>query len=215
MSQRPYAQLCALATALDVVGDRWAFLVIRELLGGPRRFTDLLDGLPGAGTNTLATRLKELEADGVVARRWLPPPAAATVYELTARGRQLEPVLLGLTRWGAPLIGRIPVEHPIRAGWIGVAMGAFFRPANVPNGSFELGMPTGTIVATITEGRLTVADGPAVAPIARVTGSEDTVLGLLRRQVSTADAVRTGALTVEGDLDAFARLVEACAIGGP
>src|SRR3712207_6674695 len=100
MSGRSYDQFCALAKALDVLGERWTLLVVRELLLGPKRYSDLLEGLPGIGTNLLATRLKTLEANGLVARRRLPAPAASTVYELTDRGRGLEPALYELMRWG-------------------------------------------------------------------------------------------------------------------
>src|SRR5215218_3737751 len=97
---KQFKQYCPLAHALGLVGERWALLVVRELLFGPRRYTDLLEGLPGIGTNVLAARLRELEAGGIVERRRLPPPAPATVYEVTDRGRALRPVLDELARWG-------------------------------------------------------------------------------------------------------------------
>ena len=90
---RSYSQYCPMAHALDLVGDRWSLLVVRELMHGPRRYTDLVEGLPGIGTNILATRLKDLEANGLVEKRRLPPPAASMVYELTDNGRLLRPVL--------------------------------------------------------------------------------------------------------------------------
>src|SRR3954451_8000819 len=95
-----YGDRCGIARALDVLGDRWALLVIRELLLGPKRFTDLRIGLPHVTPDVLSQRLRELEADGVVRRAKLPPPAGAQVYELTDRGRALEPVILELGRWG-------------------------------------------------------------------------------------------------------------------
>jgi DNA-binding HxlR family transcriptional regulator len=100
MSKR-YDQYCPVCHALGLVGERWALLVVRELLKGPKRYTDLLAGMPGIGTNILAARLKELEEGGVVSKRKLPPPAASTVYELTEYGRQLEEPLYALARWGA------------------------------------------------------------------------------------------------------------------
>src|SRR3954471_3077580 len=100
-----FDQYCPVANALSIVGERWALLVVRELLRGPRRYTDLAAGLPGIGTNVLATRLRELEAGGVVARRKLPPPAASTVYELTEYGAQLEEVIHAIARWGARSLG--------------------------------------------------------------------------------------------------------------
>jgi DNA-binding HxlR family transcriptional regulator len=104
MSKR-YDQYCPVCHALGLVGERWALLVVRELLKGPKRYTDLLDGLPGVGTNILAARLRELEAGGIVRKRKLPPPAASTVYELTEYGQELEEPLYALARWGARTLG--------------------------------------------------------------------------------------------------------------
>src|SRR5438270_11175760 len=100
MKKRQYDQYCAVASALDIIGERWAMLVVRELLPGPKRFVDLEAGLPGIGTNTLTTRLDELERTAVVARRRLPAPSAATVYELTDWGRDLGPIVQAIARWG-------------------------------------------------------------------------------------------------------------------
>ena len=98
---RRYDQYCPVCHALELVGERWSLVIVRELLKGPKRYTDLIDGMPGVGTNILASRLRELEAGGIVEKRRLPPPAASTVYELTEYGRELEPVMLALGRWGA------------------------------------------------------------------------------------------------------------------
>jgi DNA-binding HxlR family transcriptional regulator len=125
---RSYRQYCGIARAADLVGERWAVLVIRDLILGPKRFTDLLTGLPGIATNVLTQRLKELERAGVVRRRTLPPPAASTVYELTEYGRELEPVLLALGRWGAKSLGPEFGDYASRAEWFAVALKAYFRP---------------------------------------------------------------------------------------
>src|ERR671934_3026448 len=102
---RSYGQYCSLAKTLDVVGDRWTLLIVRELLlRGASRYTDLRNGLPGIATNLLAERLRELERAGIVAREKAPPPIATTLFRLTPRGEQLRPVLEGLTRWGIPLM---------------------------------------------------------------------------------------------------------------
>lgn len=212
MTVRPYAQLCALATSLDIIGDRWSLLVVRELLLGPKRFTDLVAGLPGAGTNTLTTRLKDLETHGVITRRILPPPAGVTVYELTARGRGLEPAVLELVRWGAPLIGTVPIEHPLHAEWLGLAMRAFFRPGP-PDGVFELTMPSGTITAAITAGALQMRAGPAPTPCtASVRGTEDGLLATLLGRLRLTDGLASGALHATGDTAALDTLLRACAI---
>lgn len=105
MSERSYHQYCPIAHALDLVGDRWALLIVRDLFLGPKRYTDLRDALPGTGSNILTARLKALEGAGIIRRRTLPPPAASTVYELTPDGRGLEGVLTALGRWGAGSLG--------------------------------------------------------------------------------------------------------------
>jgi len=125
---KSYRQFCALARSLDVLGERWTLLVIRELLLGPRRFTDLLAGLPGIASNLLSDRLRALEAHGVIRRATLPPPAGARVYELTERGRQLRPALLALAQWGMdPIAPPHPEEHR-QPAWYAVALEAAFRP---------------------------------------------------------------------------------------
>src|SRR5919199_1777683 len=118
MGRRSYGQFCGIARALDLVGERWALLVVRELVLGPKRFSDLRAGLPGIGTNVLTTRLRELEAGGVIARRELPPPAGSTVYQLTEYGRELQPVLLALGRWGARSMGEREPGQALRSEWL-------------------------------------------------------------------------------------------------
>ena len=127
MSKRNYGQYCGLAHALDLIGERWSLLVIRELMTGPKRYKDLLKQLPGIGTNLLAKRLKFLEEQGILMRRTLPPPASTEAYDLTDFGRELEPVLIGLARWGyqtIPRPGKDTVHFP---DWSVLAMKAVFR----------------------------------------------------------------------------------------
>ena len=116
MSKR-YDQYCPVCHALGLVGERWALLVVRELLRGPKRYTDLLEGMPGIGTNVLAARLRELEEGGVVRKRKLPPPAASTVYELTEYGQELEEPLYALARWGARTLGPPDKEEELYPDW--------------------------------------------------------------------------------------------------
>ena len=123
---RTYNQRCGIAHALDLVGERWALLVIRELVLGPRRFTDLREGLPGIATNVLSQRLRQLEQSGIVVRRRLPPPAASTVYELTEHGQELVPILLQLGRWAARSMGPRTTDQTMQGRWFAVAMKAFF-----------------------------------------------------------------------------------------
>src|SRR5829696_9549667 len=130
--KRSYGQYCTVARALDVVGERWTLLLVRELSTGPKRFKDLLGGLPGIGTNLLAARLKSLEGEGIIARGTLPPPAGSNVYALTVLGKELESVLVALSRWGARLLDEPGEGDEERAGWAAVAL----RSA-VPEGASE------------------------------------------------------------------------------
>ncbi len=212
MSRRSYGQPCALAAALDQVGDLWALLVVRELLFGPRRFTELAAGLPGVGSNTLTGRLKQLEADGVIARRWLPPPAASTVYALTPRGQQLRPIVLALARWGAPALAHTPFEHPVRANWLGIALEAFYVPGTLAAMVAELDMPTGRLLVTVADGALTVSEGELVGPGIRVRATEAAVLGALQRPEALAALVEAGEIAVEGDGERLLALLRACPI---
>jgi len=125
---RSYNQFCALAKALDIVGERWTLLIARELLSGPKRFKDLLDALPGIGTNLLSTRMKDMERHGIVARAKLPPPAASAVYELTDRGRELGSVLGALTQWGFALLGAPEPGEYFQPRWVMQALLFTFVP---------------------------------------------------------------------------------------
>lgn len=120
--RRSYDQYCSTARALDVVGDRWTLLIVRELLAGPRRYTDLHADLPGVSTDVLASRLRDMERDGLTTRRRLPPPGAAYVYELTPRGRELLPVLQALGTWGAPALGERRPTDAVRAHWFALPL---------------------------------------------------------------------------------------------
>src|SRR5688500_14567849 len=127
MSKR-YDQYCPVCHALGLVGERWSLLIVRELLRGPKRYTDLAAGLPGIGTNILAARLRDLEGDGVVTRRKLPPPAASTVYELTEYGAGLEEVIYAMARWGARTTGLPRREGDLEPDWGLNAFAALFYP---------------------------------------------------------------------------------------
>jgi DNA-binding HxlR family transcriptional regulator len=131
--RRSYDQYCPLARALDLVGERWTLLIVRDLLGGPLRYTDLHRGLPGLATDLLTERLRRLEEAGVVRRRELPPPASATVYELTERGRDLEPGIYALARFGLGLLTTPPsAEDPPPPGRFAILLQAMFDPAGAP-----------------------------------------------------------------------------------
>jgi DNA-binding HxlR family transcriptional regulator len=174
LSKRSYNQYCGVARALDLIGERWALLVVRELALGPKRFTDLRAGLPGIATNVLSNRLRQLEQDGVVRRRELPPPAPAQVYELTAHGRELVPIMLALGRWGASTMGQRAPGQAIRAEWLAVALKAFFdaeRAAGL-TATIGLDLDEARFTLRLEDGRLDIApgtDGPVDLSIAADT----------------------------------------------
>jgi DNA-binding HxlR family transcriptional regulator len=144
-----YDQYCPVAHALDLVGDRWALLVVRELMHGPKRYTDLVEHLPGIGTNILASRLRDLETCGIVAKRRLPPPAASRVYELTDYGRELRPVMRELALWGARSLGPPTGEDELFPGWLENAVDTVLGPI-APPGRFEFRV--GDEVASLVDG---------------------------------------------------------------
>ncbi len=154
-----YDQYCPVAHALELVGERWSLLVVRELMHGPKRYTDLAEHLPGIGTNILASRLRDLEACGVVTKRTLPPPAASRVYELTDYGRELRAVMRELAFWGARSLGPPTAEDELYEGWLANALDTMFAPA-APPGRFEFRV--GDEVASIVDGE--ARSGPIEHP---------------------------------------------------
>jgi DNA-binding HxlR family transcriptional regulator len=179
-AKRSYADPCGIARALDVVGDRWALLVVRELMLGPKRYTDLLRGLPGLSPDVLAQRLRELEAAGVARRASLPPPAAAKVYELTERGRELEPVLLALGRWGSrePLPGG---RRPLGVDAFALALPTLFDAAAAGDleATVELRLGEDRVVARVRDGRLEVRRATAEHPDAVLEADPATLTQVL------------------------------------
>lgn len=201
MTDRSYNQFCGIAQALDLVGERWALLVVRDLVLGPKRFTDLQADLPGIATNVLVARVRELERNGIVHRRALPPPAAVTVYELTQYGRELEPVLLALGRWGAASLGTPRSEQCIRSGWIGVAMRAYSVPEASAGirASVELRLEDAVLNVRLDDGAVTVGNGPIEDPSLIVEAASLTLLALLRRIAPAEELIGQGRLRVVGD----------------
>jgi DNA-binding HxlR family transcriptional regulator/putative sterol carrier protein len=198
------------ARALEILGERWTFLIVRDLLLGPRRFGDLLDGLPGIGTNMLSARLKTLEAAGVIRRFKLAPPAGSTVYELTEYGRQLEEPLIGLGRWGFQLLDERPRHEHYNFRWLLLGMKATFHPeaAGGMNDTYEFHIDEEIFWATVENGELSVGSGPARDPDAIITTDLDTFIGLGLGTVKANAAVRQGKLMVEGDVEAALRATE-------
>jgi DNA-binding HxlR family transcriptional regulator len=144
-----YDQYCPVAHALDLVGERWALLIVRELMRGPKRYTDLAEHLPGIGTNILASRLRDLEACGIVTKRTLPPPAASRVYELTDYGRDLRSAIRELALWGARSLGPPAAADELFPGWLENAVDKVLAPV-APPGRFEFRV--GDEVASLVDG---------------------------------------------------------------
>jgi DNA-binding HxlR family transcriptional regulator len=221
MSEHTYGQYCPTAHALDLVGDRWALLIVRNLVLGPKRFTDLRAGLPGIGTNILTARLKHLETAGVVARRVLPPPAASTVYELTPLGAELRPVLTALARWGAKTLGPYESDLFFNPDTAMLTPGVFFRGLAVAGARGAYAVSLCRVSQDVTFGITIAADGvvslspePPAAPDVSMETDAETVVGLIGAKETLAAAVARGAVRLEGDPGAVARLLEAGEVAG-
>ncbi|MDO0925075.1 winged helix-turn-helix transcriptional regulator [Streptomyces sp. TG1A-8] len=195
--RRSYDQYCSAARALDLVGDRWTLLIVRELLAGPRRYTDLHADLPGVSTDVLASRLKDMERDGLATRRRLPPPGVASVYELTARGAALLPVLQALGRWGEGELGERRPTDAVRAHWFALPL----LRALDGRGVVEVRLEEGEFhVRAGAEEGPAYGDGPAPGEAdARLVMDSATCAAVGRGELALADAVRSGRVTVSGD----------------
>jgi DNA-binding HxlR family transcriptional regulator len=213
MSEFRYAQFCPLARATEVLGERWTLLIVRELLLGPQRFSDLRQRLPGLSTSVLSARLRHLEERDIVTRRMLPAPAASSVFELTKLGEGLRPVVIAMARWGLRRM------EPRRAGdhyepsWMRLGLAAIARTTPTPARRLELRIPDGDVDVVIhVEGgdagtRIAPAGHLPTAPVeAGVRARVDAMLPLLLGATPIADALRDEAIQLEGDLDAIADL---------
>ncbi|MDR0345725.1 MAG: winged helix-turn-helix transcriptional regulator [Nocardiopsaceae bacterium] len=200
---RSYGDQCGVARSLDVIGERWALLIVRELLLGPKRFNDLLAGLPGASPNVISQRLRELAGNDVVRHRDLGPPARVGVYELTGWGRELEPVVLHLGQWGT----RAPL--PEAAGWsldsLLIALQGTTDPA-VVNGRYELRVGTDVVTVDGTSGSVRMRRGTADRPQAVLTTDADTLHAVALGMRPIAEAARSGELRLDGDRPAIGAL---------
>ncbi|MGW1213910.1 winged helix-turn-helix transcriptional regulator [Streptomyces sp. NPDC002499] len=200
--RRSYDQYCSAARALDVVGDRWTLLIVRELLAGPRRYTDLHADLPGVSTDVLASRLKGMERDDLTTRRRLPPPGAAYVYELTPRGRELLPVLQALGAWGQAELGERRPTDAVRAHWFALPMLRSLRElGDVGEGVVEVRLDEGDFHLYVgAEDGPVYGDGPAPGePDARLVLDIGTCVAVGAGESSVAEAVRDGRIEVTGE----------------
>ena len=196
---RSYDEYCALAKSLDVVGDRWTLLIVRELeLRGACRYTDLRNGLPGIATNLLADRLRELEHAGVVAREDAPPPVATALFRLTPRGAQLRPVLESLVRWGMPFMTEDMAGDAVRSHWLAWAIELMLtdrRPDDAPV-TVELRIGDQPILLETRDGKVVTRPAPAgdadAGADATITGEPRPVMGLLLGILGVGDAESVG-----------------------
>jgi DNA-binding HxlR family transcriptional regulator/putative sterol carrier protein len=189
------------------VGERWALLIVRELVLGPRRFTDLRDSLAGASPNVLSQRLEDLQTAGVVQRHRLPPPAASWVYELTPWGYELDDVLLAMARWGSQ--SAAAAEHELSPRALLIAMRTTYAPAGSGDaaGRFELHIGDESFVVTTGQGSITVAAGRAPSPDAVIWSGPAAFRAVIFGDLALADALRSGALRIDGDDDVAAALL--------
>lgn len=208
-TKRTYHDACGISRALDLVGERWGLLVIRELVLGPKRFTDIREGLPHLSPDVLSQRLRELEDADIVRRRKLPPPAASQVYELTARGAALEPVLIALGRWGganaappAEGVGMSLESHIL-------SLRALFSPqlAGDFHATFELRLAEHRYRIAITDGQIDAVRGEAPGADATIETNPATLLALVRGWGDLDDALAADEIAVAGDMPAFTRFL--------
>lgn len=205
---RSYDEYCAIAKSLDLVGDRWTLLIVRELaLRGPSRYTDVRNGLPGIASNLLAQRLRELEHAGVVVREDAPPPIASTLFRLTPRGEQLRPVLEDLVRWGIPLMTEQDPGDAVRSHWLAWALELMLTDLDpdAPPVTIELRTGDQPIVIETHDGAVHTRLGPADSPDATLSGPPRPILGLLLGLLELADAEASG-ITYQGDLTVLGRI---------
>jgi DNA-binding HxlR family transcriptional regulator len=210
MSKR-YDQYCPVCHALGLVGERWSLLVVRELLKGPKRYTDLLDGMPGIGTNILAARLRELEEGGVVQKRKLPPPAASTVYELTEYGRELEEPLYALARWGARSMSPPTKKEDFYPDWGLNAFAALLDPeaARGLTGTYVVRVGDDVYTVRLDDSKVHVEIGASDDADLDFATERETFFGLASGALDARDAVAQGRVTIEtGKTPALERFFE-------
>jgi DNA-binding HxlR family transcriptional regulator len=204
---RSYGDACPIARALDVIGERWALVVVRELIFGAQRFSDLRRALPGASTNMLTDRLRELEAHGVVRRRILPPPAASAVYELTDRGRDLEPILDTLGAWGST--EPRPEPSSLTATSVLLFLRGSARARPIPAAmTYRVQLDDRVWTISTADGQLEVLSHDTAAADATLRTDPETLNSLLHDPAGLDAAIARGAVHTEGNLSALRRLIQ-------
>jgi DNA-binding HxlR family transcriptional regulator len=206
---RSYGQYCSIAKALDVIGDRWTLLIVRELLlRGACRYTDLRNGLPGIATNLLADRIRELEATGVIRREAAPPPVATTLVQLTETGAELEPVLKALCWWGLRYMSAPADSDEFRSQWFGYPVEFFLRdrdPGAAP-ASIELRTGADPAVVEVSGGAIRLRIGSAAKPDLILAGRPQLIAALFTGQLTAAEVAAAG-LEITGDTGVLDRIL--------
>ena len=206
---RSYGQYCSIAKALDVVGDRWTLLIIRELLiRGACRYTDLKNGLPGIATNLLSDRIRELESAGLIRREDAPPPVATTLLRLTEAGAELEPALDAIGRWGIRYMPEPAEGDEFRSHWFAFPV-SFFLHDRDPGGSrvsIELRTASGPAVVEVSNGLASLRPGPAAAPDLVLEGEPRLILALFSGHLTPAEVEDLG-LQISGDAGVLHRVL--------
>lgn len=205
---RTYNDACGTALGLDLIGERWAMLVMRELMLGPRRFGDLRSGLPGISANVLTQRLEGLEAVGIVVKRKLPPPASVQVYELTEWGMEAEPLILGLGKWAARSTLHDP-NAPLSAVSMMLSFKTMFVPQRAAGANFTVSFKVGDDAywARIDNGVLTEGRGALDDADLEVSGDPGLIAGVVHGFVDAAAMEHAGQIKVRGDRDVLARFI--------
>jgi DNA-binding HxlR family transcriptional regulator len=208
-SRRSYDQYCAVARGLDVIGERWTLLLVRDLLLGPKRYKELLAGLPGMGTNLLAARLRELEEYGIVERVVLPPPAGSTVYQLTEVGKGLEPVVFAIGRWGIHYLGKPRRADNLVPTAYFLAIRARLRPeaAAGVHERWEFRIGYRVFQVEVADGTCRTIEGRFGEPDTVFRMDGPTLHGLLFNELSPAPALSSGRVQATGDPKALERFI--------
>ncbi len=221
MSKRTYDQYCVLAKALDVVGERWTLLIVRELFAGPQRFSDLLQTLPGIGNGLLATRLREMQAAGLIEITELPPPAASRVYQLTRMGRQLDEAVTALGRWGAGFLlgspGTEQHQHPL---WLLQSLAARTRRSSTnvreqSRADVDVLLDGQHHHLRIRSGRAMAGRGSHPQPQAHITTTSETLYALSKQQILIEDAIRAGHVEIQGNREAALYALQTLTVSDP
>ena len=209
MNQKSYGQFCGFARALEIVGDRWALMIVRDLLVGPKRFSDLRDGLPGIPTNILSARLKQLEAAQIVDRHALPRPPGGVAYELTARGRDLEDSVVAIGRWGAHMLDAPRPNEIVTTDSIAMALRTTFRPesAHGVRGRIVLHVDEIVVHAIVDEARVTVGRG-SLENADLVIFASPAIKAVMSGEMTPREALASGEIHITGSRRLFDRFAK-------